>query len=325
MRYAIGMDIGGTKLSISLGAEENGRLNIINKIKRPTPRNGFMPALDIMAESARELLDEAGLGSGDIEGTGVSGGGPIDSKRGMILSPPNLIGWDEVPVTAYFEDRLGVRARLENDANACALAEWKYGAGRGVQNMVFLTFGTGMGAGLILNGSLYSGANSLAGEVGHCRAPVYDGYSYGPVGNGKAGSFEGFCSGGGIAEMGRAAVIEQLQRGEKPGFCDSVTGANNLTAQAVAEAADAGDPLAIRIYERSGRYLGGLLSLLIDILNPEVIVVGSIYTRSAHLLEKAMRETVENESIPRSRSVCRILPAALGEDLGDIAALSLIL
>src|SRR5690606_15592063 len=127
---------------------------------------------------------------------GISCGGPLDSRRGVILSPPNLPGWDRIPVVEVFQQAFKVPVALQNDANAGALAEWLWGAGRGSHNMIFLTFGTGMGAGLILNGQLYSGTNDLAGEVGHIRlAPD------GPVGYGKAGSFEGFCSGGGIKQL----------------------------------------------------------------------------------------------------------------------------
>jgi glucokinase len=225
----------------------------------------------------------------------------------------------------FFKERLGLPAFLENDANACALAEWKYGAGRGTKNMVFLTFGTGMGAGLILNGALYSGTNDLAGEIGHVRAPLLDAGMYGPVGNGKAGSFEGFCSGGGIAELGRAVAKEALQRGEKPSFCEQDGDLCRMSARYIAQKAEEGDPLALSVYERSGRYLGGLISVLIDILNPQAIVIGSIFARSRHLLEKGMNETLAREAIPRSRAVCKILPVALGEDLGDVAALAIVL
>lgn len=143
---------------------------------------------------------------GEIAGIGISCGGPLDSRRGVILSPPNLPGWDEVPVKAYFERETGAPAMLRNDADACAVAEWRYGAGRGCRNMVFLTFGTGFGAGLILNGALYSGSCDMAGEIGHIRAPGDPAYR--PVGYGKSGSFEGYCSGGGIAELGRAIALE---------------------------------------------------------------------------------------------------------------------
>ena len=131
---------------------------------------------------------------GDISAIGISCGGPLNSKKGVILSPPNLPGWDNIEIVNIIKDRLDVPAKLQNDANACALAEWKYGAGRGSNNMIFLTFGTGFGAGLILDGRLYNGVNCMSGEIGHVRLT-----EYGPVGYGKAGSCEGYCSGGGIA------------------------------------------------------------------------------------------------------------------------------
>lgn len=160
----------------------------------------------------------------------------------------------------------------KNDANACAVAEWKFGAGRGYSNIIFLTFGTGMGAGLILNGNLYSGITDLAGEVGHLRLS-----GTGPVGFGKAGSFEGFCSGGGIAQLAQSKVLEKLQMGEKISFCKGISELHLLTAKSVAEAAYRGDPLAMDIYKTCGFYLGKGLSLLIDVLNPELIILGSIY------------------------------------------------
>ena len=130
----------------------------------------------------------------------------MDSARGIIREPPNLPGWVDVPITDMLTARLGLPAALCNDANACALAEWRFGAGKGTRNMVFLTFGTGMGAGLILDGRLYAGTCDAAGEIGHMRlAPD------GPVGFFKAGSFEGFCSGGGLAKMGQRLALEAIQ------------------------------------------------------------------------------------------------------------------
>lgn len=151
--------------------------------------------------------------------SGISCGGPLDSKTGVILSPPNLPGWDHIEITRHFTETLGVPARLINDANASALAEWKYGAGVGTQNMIFLTFGTGLGAGLVLNGALFEGTNGMAGEIGHMRLAAF-----GPSGYGKCGSFEGFCSGAGIAELARGFARETLQRGEKVGvLCRTAT------------------------------------------------------------------------------------------------------
>jgi glucokinase len=183
--------------------------------------------------------------------------------------------------------------------------------------MIFLTFGTGMGAGLIIDGKLYSGTNDNAGEVGHIRL---DGL--GPVGYGKSGSFEGFCSGGGIAQLARIKAMEKLQMGETVPFCRNINELHLVTAQTVAEAANNGSELALEIYDTCGRYLGMGLSILIDILNPECIVIGSIYVRSAHLLVSAMEKSLQKESLPLSLKTCKIVPAQLEETIGDIASLS---
>ena len=215
------------------------------------------------------------------------------------------------------EKRYGVKTAVQNDANACALAEWKYGAGKGYDNVIFLTFGTGMGSGLILDGRLYAGTNDMAGEVGHIRLE-----RTGPVGYGKAGSFEGFCSGGGIAQLARTLALEQLQMGRKVSFCKSMADLDALNAKVVAEAALNGDSLAIEIYAQCGHYLGKALSTLIDILNPEVIILGSIYGRSQALIESSMRSVIKQETLSLSYEVCKIVPAGLGENIGDYAALS---
>jgi len=209
---------------------------------------------------------------------------------------------------------VGVKAALQNDANACALAEWKFGAGRGTKNMVFLTFGTGLGAGLIIDGRLYAGTNDNAGELGHIRLA-----DFGPVGYAKAGSFEGFASGGGIAQLARTAVMEQRQAGKKVSWCDSP---DNITARQVAEAAAAGDELALQVMETSAAFLGKGLSIVIDILNPEVIVIGSIYARNEAMMRPVMQRVIDREALSLSARVCRVVPAALGEQIGDFAALS---
>jgi glucokinase len=145
--------------------------------------------------------------------------------------------------------------------------------------MVFLTFGTGMGAGLILDGHLYNGTNGNAGEIGHVRLE-----RFGPVGYGKQGSFEGFASGGGIAQIARTAAVEKLQQGGSVGYCRSWEELDSVTAKTVAQAADAGDETAVRVYRQTGEMLGRGLAILVDVLNPERIVIGSIFRRSAELL-----------------------------------------
>ena len=274
--------------------------------------------IDLLFATAEELLAKQSFSKENITGIGISCGGPLSSKSGVILSPPNLPGWDNIPIVELTEKRFGKPVLLQNDANACAIAEWKYGAGKGYNNIIFLTFGTGMGAGLILDGKLYSGTDDLAGEVGHVRLG-----EMGPVGFGKAGSFEGFCSGGGIAQLAQMKVRQKLQMGEKVSFCDGLNDLPGLTAKIVAEAAYQGDQVAIDVYKTCAEYLGRGLSLLIDILNPEVIILGSIYGRAKSLIEPYMREMIKKEAIDYSYRHCRIVPAGLFENIGDMAALTL--
>ena len=303
MGMKIGIDIGGTKCAVVLGNEKE----ILKRIEFGTT------ACEETLEKILKTVEE--IGEGDA--IGISCGGPLDEKQGLILSPPNLPDWDRVPIVDILKKKFGIPAYLCNDANACALAEWKYGAGRGTQNMVFMTFGTGLGAGLILGGKLYSGTNGMAGEVGHIRL-----CDHGPVGYGKAGSFEGFCSGNGIAQIGRELAMEQLQIGKTLPYCKSASDLPTINAKLLAMYAEQGDEVALKAYRICGEMLGKGVSILIDVLNPERIVIGSVFQRSENLLREHMEKYLQKETLERSREVCRVVPAALGNSIGDYAALS---
>lgn len=311
----IGIDIGGTKCAVIYGRMNGNSLEIVDKAKFPTTDVG--QTLENIERHAANLMSRNGLTPGNTEAMGISCGGPLDIGKGLIMSPPNLKGWDGIPIVRILEERFGIRTALQNDANACALAEWKFGAGQGSRNMIFLTFGTGLGAGLILDSRLYSGTNGNAGEIGHIRLK-----EFGPVGYGKRGSFEGFCSGSGIAQLARTLAEERFQMGRKVSFCASRDDLACVTAKSVAEAALAGDELAREVYDLSGEQLGRGLSLLIDTLNPDTIVIGSIFQRAGELLIPAMKRALERETLPEAYRVCRIVPASLGDRVGDFASLS---
>jgi glucokinase len=308
----LGLDIGGTKCAVVIG---DNNFSIKKKVMFETlTRRGYNAILSEFKSNMRSLLNE--FPGYNLKRIGISCGGPLDSKSGMIYSPPNLPGWDKVPIVSIFSDEFGVETALQNDANACALAEWLMGAGRGTSNMVFLTFGTGMGGGLILNGRLYSGTNDLGGEVGHIRLA-----KDGPVGFGKAGSFEGYCSGGGIAQLARSVVAEKLNNKQPVGFCPSADKISGIDTKMVTLAALDGDPVAYEIIKTAADYLGQGLSILIDILNPECIVIGSIYARNEELFKSLIEPALKREAIPAALEVCRIVPAELGDTIGDYAAL----
>lgn len=305
--YLLGFDIGGTKCAVSTARCEGSSLEILEKRKCPTEKISPYKMIEKLISMADSILESK------PDKIGISCGGPLDSKKGLILSPPNLLGWDNIEIVKTIQEHYNVTVFLQNDANACAVAEWKFGAGVGKNNLVFLTFGTGLGAGIILDGKLYSGTNDNAGEVGHIRLD-----NYGPVGFGKTGSFEGFCSGGGIAQLGKIKALEKKQMGEVPMYCNG----EEITAKSIAEAADKGDKTALEVFEISGRYLGKGLSIIIDILNPEMIIIGSVFARSKHLLLNSALKEIERESLASSAKCCKIVPAKLGERIGDYAALS---
>lgn len=314
----IGFDIGGTKCATILGETDNdNNVRIVDKIAFPT-KNGPDESLKAIFENTEHLLLRNNLNKNNIAGIGISCGGPLDSKNGIIQSPPNLPGWDNIPIIKITESYFGIKSFVQNDANACAMAEWKFGAGKGYENVIFFTFGTGMGAGLILDGKLYSGTCDLAGEVGHIRLS-----EFGPVGFGKAGSFEGWCSGGGIAQVGQIMARQRIQMGQKTLYCDSLEDLPHVSAKSIAEAAYAGDETAIDVYKTISEYLGRGLSTIIDILNPQIIILGSIYGRAKDLIEPHMWRIIHQEAINYSASKCKIVPAQLNENIGDMAALVL--
>jgi len=311
-KYYLGIDIGGTKCAVIAGTAE---MEILKKITFPTlTQKGHEFAINKLLENASEIVEQTG--ESGLKAIGISCGGPLDSKKGIVQSPPNLPGWDNIPIVKLFSDRFAVPVYLQNDANACALAEWKFGAGKGSENMIFLTFGTGMGGGLIIGGRLYAGTNDLAGEVGHIRLA-----DDGPEAYGKKGSFEGFCSGSGIAIMAKKIAAEKLASGCRISFCRSFEGISKITAKDVADAAFAGDEDAISILKESGEYLGRGLSLLIDILNPQKIVIGSIYARCRKFIEPSCMKIIRREALEPASIECSIVPAALGESVGDYASL----
>ena len=297
MKLKIGLDIGGTKCAISTGECEDGAIKILSREEFPT---AGLPWQQVLDEFARRIeLQTSNFKHQTIGAIGISCGGPLDSKLGVIMSPPNLPGWDDVPVVDFFKERFGVPVSVQNDANACALAEYLYGSGRGVKNLVFMTFGTGLGAGIIIDGKLYSGANDNAGEIGHIRlAPT------GPVGYNKEGSAEGFCSGAGIARLAK------IRKGL------------DLTTKEMFARVRAGDPDCTEVFRESAEKLAAILAFTIDILNPEVIALGGVFMRNADLFMPIVDPILNREALPLARKVCRIVSAELGENIGDYAALA---
>jgi glucokinase len=296
-----GVDIGGTKIALALAAPD-GR--IISAARFPTRvEEGPHRILDAAASEIERMLGGTG---GCLTAVGIGCGGPLDRRRGLVLSPPNLPGWDEFPVVALLEERLGVPALLDNDANAAALGEHRYGAGRGLKHLVYITISTGIGGGVIVRGELVHGVHDGAGEVGHMTV-----LPEGPAcGCGARGCLEALCSGTSIARRAR----ERLAAGAPSSLSSLARG--EITAQAVAEAARGGDVLASAVWDETIHYLSVGVGNLFNVLAPEAVIIGGgVSTAGAQLFEP-LRERVRGRVRMLPPEKINILQASLGGDSG---------
>ncbi len=310
----IGVDIGGTKTAIVLCSQPPV---VLARVAFPTlPEQGPDRAIDLMLKTIHQIIREHSIRPGELQAIGVSCGGPLDRITGVIQTPPNLPTWVDVPILSILQREFDIPCRLENDANAGAVAEHRFGAGQGTQHMIFLTMGTGLGGGIIVDGRLYHGASDMAGEIGHVRLT-----SSGPIGYNKAGSVEGWASGGGMAQAACQEVAAAIENGEATALAAHFQTNGTLTAKDVANAARQGDGVAKRIVDGTGTRLGEVLAILVDLLNPEVIVIGGLAMRFGESLLAPARIAMEREALGPAARACRIVPAALGEEIGDIAAI----
>ena len=275
----VAIDLGGTKIR-SIVVDADGR--ILGEDRRETDaEQGQARVVARMLASAHEAIAQSGVAFAALLGVGVSAPGPVDFERGILYQPPNLPGWDAVPLATILRDRLGLPAFLENDANAAALGESRYGAGQGARHMLYLTISTGIGGGLVLDGRLYRGADGSAGELGHMTVDE----NGPPHSCGQRGCLEVMASGTAIARMAREAV----QAGRSEVLAKLATSVEELSAVEVDKAADAGDPAALAILARASHYLGVGFANYLNIFNPEVIVIGGGVSRiGRQLLDPAI-------------------------------------
>jgi len=284
----LGIAIGGTKSAICL-AELNGSLNLISKHVFETNPNSDKETIQIIFN----YIDSNKL---TFDFISVIAGGPLDSKKGIIYNPPHLPGFINTKVCEIFKSKYNVPVTLLNDADACALAEYKFGAGQNSKNMAYITFGTGIGSGLILNGKLFTGNNTMAGEIGHLRLT-----KEGPIGFDKKGSVEGWCAGGNIYKWA------------------DIKGVNNT--KELFMLANEGNKDALKAVELVAQRLGETVSILIDTLNLDTVVIGGIYPRNLNLLEEKVIKYAKENSISISFDNCKIVPSLLKENIDDYSSL----
>lgn len=300
----LGMDVGGTKTAI---VEGDGAARIRQRVEIPTeaarPFAETMPRLVALLRQTIVTAQQAGR---QIVALSVAIGGPLRIQEGVLLDPPHLPGWHGVrlkeALAAHFPQ---LPIFIEHDGNAGALAEFYFGVGRkrtDLHHLIFLTFGTGLGAGVIVNGRILHGATDTAGEVGHWRLA-----DDGPVGFGKAGSWEGFASGRGLTLLAQQMFPHRWQA--------------DTAIRTLVEAMLADDPDALIVADTAGRWMGRGLALLVDAFNPQVIVLGSLAVALGDRVLAAARRVVAAEALPQAVAVCEIVPSVLGAHIGDVAAL----
>jgi glucokinase len=293
----LGLDIGGTKTAVVVGTE---RGEILSRLQFATAsERGFET---VFAELSVTIAKAMATSPEPVRAISVSVGGPLDILKGIVQSPPNLPGWDNIPLKDLLAKRFSLPVFVEHDGNAGALAEFYFGAGRGFRNIVFLTMGTGLGAGLILGGKVYRGTTDTAGELGHIRIA-----EDGPQCYGKSGSLEGYGSGTGMAKLAHIMF---------PSLWNDLA-----TVSDVYSAWKEGSPEAQQVFEKAGFYLGRGFALIADLINPERIILGGLGVRIADAFMPTAERVLRQEALSQAGAACSIVPAQLGEAIGDVASL----
>lgn len=310
--WIVGVDIGGTNLSAGLVSVEDGEVRGFRT--RPTNAHGgadtvVRRVLELVEEATAEVLGEDRRG---LLGVGVGSPGPLNRATGVVLETPNL-GWRDFPLRDRIAEAVGLPATLDNDANCATYGEWWKGAGRGVDTLVGLTLGTGIGGGIVLSGELYHGASDVAGEIGHMTIN----YGGRRCACGNYGCLEAYASGPNIA----ARAVEGIRAGASSALVEMVDGdLDRVSARTVYEAALAKDRYARDILAETARMLGVGIASLVNVLNPEVVVVAGGVTRAGEHLFEPLREEVRRRSFRAASDVCRIVPAELPDTSGVVGA-----
>ncbi len=307
----LAVDLGGTKILTAI-ISDNGEM-LAREYLLTRADKGPESVTDRLLSAIEHILSQGNIGSSGVGSISIASAGAIDVEKGVITLSPNLPAWRDIPLRDIVKEKLGIDTFVLNDASAAALGEHRFGAGKGVNNLVFVTVSTGIGGGIIIDGRLYSGTSGCAGEIGHMTVDVN-----GPRCNcGNVGCWETLASGGAIAREAK----RRISQGEQSSLTEMVKGGTeNITAEKVSLAARAGDTLALDVITRAAGYFGVGIVNLVNIFNPEMVIVGGGVAKMGDILLEPARQMVRERAYQLASDAVRIVPARLGDDSGVFGA-----
>ncbi len=312
-RYKIGVDVGGTNVKVAL-VDKTG--SIVYSDTVPTRAEmGYEYTISNIIKAIKDLMKDSKVAKENIDGIGFGFPGQIDCDNGIVRLAPNIPGWVNIPIADIVSNEFGIPVKVDNDVRCAALAELNFGAGKGAKNMICITVGTGIGSGLILNGKLVRGASNAAGELGHIKLQMEGG----PIcGCGDTGCLEAFASGPAIV----ALAEEYIKGGKSTKYRELAN--PDITPYIVAESAKQGDVVAKKIFEIVGNYIGIGLASVVNLLNPEKVVIGGGVADAGDLLFTPIKEALKKRAMPIQGAAVEIVHAELGNTAGVIGASLLI-
>ena len=313
-KYRIGVDVGGTNIKIAL-VDFDGKIVYSNTT--PTRAElGYEAGINNIKLAINDLIAQTEISTESIEAIGFGLPGQIDYKAGIVKNLPNIPGWVDVPLAKMIEDEFKIPVRLDNDVRCAALGELNFGAGKGCENLICITVGTGIGSGIVLNGKLVRGASNAAGEIGHIKLSM----EKGPLcGCGDFGCFEAYASGPAIVTLAK----EYISGGKSAKYLEMAPN-GIITPYIVAQAALQGDAVSIQIFKKIGKIIGLGLTSVINLLNPEKIIIGGGVADAGEILLEPIRNTIKDRAMPIQASAVEVVPAQLANTAGVIGASLLI-
>jgi glucokinase len=318
-QYIIGVDLGGTKIFAGAVSVDGTRAHGMRTLATQADVGGADGVVDrivgLIEDVILDTIKETGATREDFLGVGIGAPGPLDREKGIVVVAPNL-GWRDFPLRDRVSSRVKLPATLDNDANCATVGEWWLGAARGGNTVVGITIGTGIGGGLIINGELYHGASDVAGEIGHTTIDVNGRHCK----CGNYGCLEAYASGPAIATRAREALVREDTTSSLPSMVDNQL--DRITAETVYDAAKKGDALANEIVRDTARYLGAGIATLLNVINPDVVVIAGGVTRAGEALMGPLRAEVRRRAFNPAVKAARIVLAELPGTAGVVGAVA---